>query len=594
MLSKYHFFPFLKWTSQVNSSVMRSDVIAGLTGAFVVLPQAIAFATIAGLPAEYGLYAAMIPAIIGALFGSSWHLVSGPTTAISIVIFTALSPLAEPSSTHYITLALSLTFLVGLFQLAMGLARLGMLVNFISNTVVIGFTTGTAVMILVSQLKNFFGISMPRGMNFLNTCLFFVQHLAEINFFPVIIGILTIFVSYLSRRYLKSLPYMIIAMCVGSGVAFLLNMEYGSAQTGLKVIGTISGGLPPLSMPDLSFNTLQTLAPVSFALAILCLTQAVSAARAIAIQTGQRLDNNQEFIGQGLSNLFGCFFSGYASSGSFNRTGLNYAAGAKTPFATVFASFFLLGIVILIAPLAAYLPYAVMAGVLFLVAFGLVDMKRIKQIWSAGFSERLVFLVTFLATLFVKIEFAIYIGIILSLIFFLHKTTHPIIRSMIPNADDSLRKFVPAYMPQQACPQLKFLRIEGALFFGAVNHVEQLILQYEQRSPEFKYIVIIGKGINFIDLEGAELLLQLTKHFRAKGGDLYLYSLRESVSDLLFQHDYIHKIGGKQQISNSKGLLIQEIYPLLDQKVCHKCTARIFKECGKEMSDAIYSMSPPE
>lgn len=585
MLSKYHFFPFLKWTSQLNAVVLRADLIAGLTGAFVVLPQAIAFATIAGLPAEYGLYAAMVPAIIGALFGSSLHLVSGPTTAISIVIFTALASLAEPGSAHYITLALSLTFLVGLFQLAMGLARLGMLVNFISNTVVMGFTTGTAVMIVTSQFKNFFGVSIPRGMNFLEASLFFVRHFDQIQFFPMFIGTVTIMISMLSRRYFKAMPYMILAMLSGSMIAFFLNQHYGENKTGLKLIGTISGTLPPLSLPDFGFETLQTLAPVAFALAILCLTQAISAARAIAIQTGQRLDNNQEFIGQGLSNLVGCFFSGYASSGSFNRTGLNYAAGAKTPLATLFASLFLLGIVILVAPLAAYLPYAVMAGVLFLVAAGLIDGQRIRQIWRAGFSERLVFLVTFFATLLIKIEFAIYIGIILSLIFFLHKTTHPIIRSMIPNRLDPLRKFIPAVQVNQACPQLKFLRVEGALFFGAINHVEQLILEQEQKTPEFKYAIIIGKGINFIDLEGAELLLQLTKHFQAKGGDVYLYSLRESVSEFLSVHQYIEKLGGKHKVLNSKGLLIQTIYPHLDQNVCARCSAHIFKECPRYQTE---------
>lgn len=581
MLSKYHFFPFLKWSTQLNAAVIRADLIAGLTGAFVVLPQAIAFATIAGLPPEYGLYAAMVPAIIGALFGSSWHLVSGPTTAISIVIFTALTSLAEPGSAHYITLALSLTFLVGLFQLAMGLARLGMLVNFISNTVVLGFTTGTAVMIVMSQFKNFFGIGIPRGMNFLEAIFFFIRHLDQVQLFPVLVGTCTIGISILSRRYLKSMPYMILAMLSGSVLAFFLNQYYGQHITALKLIGTISGSLPPLSLPDFGFETLQTLAPVAFALAILCLTQAISAARAIAIQTGQRLDNNQEFIGQGLSNLVGCFFSGYASSGSFNRTGLNYAAGAKTPLATIFASLFLLGIVILIAPLAAYLPYAVMAGVLFLVAAGLIDNKRIGEIWRAGFSERLVFLVTFFATLLIKIEFAIYIGIILSLIFFLHKTTHPIIRSMVPNQADPLRKFIPAVKPTQACPQLKFLRIEGALFFGAVNHVEQLILEEEYQTPAFKYAIIIGKGINFIDLEGAALLVQLTKHFQAKGGDVYLYSLRESVSDFLFTHHYTEKLGGQNKILNSKGLLIQTIYPHLDQTICAHCPAQIFKECPR-------------
>lgn len=395
----YRMLPFLRWWPSVNGSTTRDDAMAGLTGALIVLPQGVAFATIAGMPPEYGLYAAMMPAIIAALFGSSWHLVSGPTTAISIAVFASVSPFAHPGTPEFISLVLTLTFLTGVFQLILGLARMGVLVNFISHTVVIGFTAGAAMLIAGSQIKNFFGVGIPRGTPFFEILSLFVQHLQDINPYVTAVSVITLASGILVKRFMPKFPYMIAAMLVGSFAALFLNARYGVEVTHIKTVGALPSGLPPLSAPDFSFGALNQMLFPSLIITMLALTEAVSISRAVATKSGQHIDGNQEFVGQGLSNVIGSFFSSYASSGSFNRSGVNYAAGARTPLAAVFASVFLLIILLLVAPLATYLPDAAMAGILFLVAWSLIDFHHISLLPKISRQETIVLWVTLIGTL---------------------------------------------------------------------------------------------------------------------------------------------------------------------------------------------------
>ncbi|HEY0337971.1 MAG TPA: SulP family inorganic anion transporter, partial [Burkholderiales bacterium] len=331
-------FPFLRWWPRVNRVTLRADAIAGAIGAAVVLPQGVAFATIAGMPPEYGLYAAIVPAIVAALFGSSWHLVSGPTTAISIVIYSTMSTLAEPGTQVYIELVLLATFLTGVFQLAMGVGRLGVLVNFISHTVVVGFTAGAGLLIAGTQIQHFFGIPMERGMSFAESIYAFVTRLDTGKWHVAAVGLVTLVVGIAVRLRYPKFPYMIAAMIAGSLFALALEFAPGILLPGgIPTVTALPAALPQFSSPPFSLEALRKTASIAVAITMLGLTEAVSIARALALRSEQRIDGNQEFIGQGLSNILGSFFSAYASSGSFNRSGLNYEAGAKTPLASVFA-----------------------------------------------------------------------------------------------------------------------------------------------------------------------------------------------------------------------------------------------------------------
>ena len=340
--------PFLAWRHRVNRKTLRLDLMAGLVAAVMVLPQGVAFAKLAGMPPEYGLYGAMLPAIVGALWGSSWHLVSGPTNATSLMVFATVGALAVPFTPTYVALVLTLNLMVGLMKLGLGLARLGSLVNFISTAVVIGFTAGAGLLIIGAQLRNFFGISVPQEPTFLLGLRDFVTHLHETDPAVLAVGAFTLLAAIAGKRWWPRVPYMLTGIVLGALFAWVLGLlNIAHVQT----IGALPSAVPPLSLPDLSLQTWQTLAPIALALMVIGLSEAISSARAVALKSGQRIDGNQEFIGQGLANIVGAFTSSYPTSGSFNRTGANYEAGARTPLACVFSAILLLVIFMITAPM---------------------------------------------------------------------------------------------------------------------------------------------------------------------------------------------------------------------------------------------------
>ena len=577
--------PFLQWWPQLNRGTMKADVAAGLIGAIIVLPQGVAFATLAGMPPEYGLYAAMVPAIVAALWGSSFHLVSGPTNAISLVVFATMSPLAEPGSADYVRLVLTMTFMVGVMQLAMGFARLGTLVNFISHTVVIGFTAGAALLIIASQVKNFFGIQVPHGTMFFRIFGTLFSHLAEINPYVVFVGMITLVSGMVVRKWLPRIPYMIVAMIVGSLAAFALNQRYGAELTGIKTVGALPGALPPLSAPHFSFDTMRELISVAVAVTGLALTEAVSIARSIALKSGQRIDGNQEFIGQGLSNICGAFFSGYPSSGSFNRSGLNYEAGAATPLAAVFSAGFLVLVLLAVAPLAAYLPIASMAAILFLVAWGLFDFPHMRTIVHTSRAETGVLVATCVATLVMHLEFAILVGVVLSLMLYLNRTSQPQVRILAPDPDDPQRKFQALRPGQPECPQLKIVRIEGSIYFGAVNHVGEQLHDLAAKYPGQRHLLLMGKSMNFVDVAGAELLAEEARRRRSVHGRLWFYSVREATGAVLHQPEYLPAFGA-EAFFETKRSAIAQVVGELDPAICAACGTRIFEECASRPAPA--------
>lgn len=570
------FFPFLIWFRMLTGESIKADLMAGLTGAVIVLPQGVAFATIAGLPPEYGLYTAMVTPIIAALFGSSHHLVSGPTTAISIVVFSAISHYADPGSPEFVRLALTLTFLAGVYQFGFGLARLGSLVNFVSHTVVIGFTAGAAILIATSQMKHILGITIPKGESFLHTWVDIFSNIDHINIYLVAIAMLTLLVALLIKKFTPKIPNLLIGMVAGSFLALF----FGNYTDTIKLVGEIPAHLPPLSHPEFSLNIIRDLAPEAFAVALLGLIEAVSISRAVATKSGQRIDANQEFIGQGLSNMTGSFFSSYAGSGSFTRSGINYEAGAKTPLSAIFAAIILMFIVLLIAPLTAYLPVAAMGGVILLVAYNLIDFHHIKETLLFSRSESAILITTFLATLFLELEFAIYLGVLLSLIFFLAKTSTPYIPSLSIDVDETTgrRQLINIEKkPLKQCPQLKIIRIDMSIYFGSINQIQNRISQIVENEKIY-HILIVASGINFIDLAGAEALVAENQKLKHKGGGLYFVGLKASVYEFAARTNFIRKIGG-HHFFDSKSEAIRRIYYRLDKTICSSCRSQIFDEC---------------
>ncbi|MDH5542060.1 MAG: SulP family inorganic anion transporter [Nitrospinota bacterium] len=565
------FFPFLKWWHLVNRQTIFSDLFAGITNSFIVLPQGVAFAMIAGLPPEYGLYTAIVPPIVAGLFGSSLHLISGPTTAISIVIFSTVSPFAEAGTGEFIALVFSLTFLAGLIQFLLGIARMGTIVNFISHTVVIGFTAGAAILIATSQMKYCLGIPVPQGETFLHTWIYLIKAFPSLNLYDLAIALMTIALIIAVKKLNPRLPGMLIAMIIGSIATFLI----GAAEHDIRLVGSIPSHLPPLSNPFHSLEALKKLSSGAFAVAMLGLIEAVSIARSVAVKSRQRIDGNQEFIGQGLANIVGSFFSCYASSGSFTRSGINYTAGAKTPVSAIFAALSLALIVLLFAPMAAYLPIAVMGGIVLVVAYNLIDFHSIKIIIKAGKSESSVLLLTFLPTLFLDLEFAIYVGIMFSLILYLRKTSKPSMIMRVPDPNSERRPFV-TNLELPKCPQFKIIRIDGSIYFGSVNHIEHG-LEMMGSDPSTHHLLIVCSGINFIDIAGAEMLDKQCKHLAESGTQLYFYGIKAGVQNMLDKTGHLRAC--PEKFFTSKETAIATIIKRLDYDVCANCTHRIFIEC---------------
>jgi SulP family sulfate permease len=441
--------------------------------------------------------------------------------------------------------------------------------------VVIGFTAGAAILIATNQVKNFFGLAIPRGTSFFETWGTLFTHLHEIGPYVTTISVVTLIIGVLVRRFLPRWPYMIIAMLGGSILGIVLQ------QFGVKTISTVGAlpsVLPPLSMPDLSSDNLRELFSGAVAVTLLALTEAVSIARAMAVRSGQHLDGNQEFIGQGLSNLVGSFFSGYVATGSFNRSGLNYTAGAKTPVAAITAGVLLAAIVVLVAPFAAYLPNAAMAGVLFLVAWGLIDFHHISQIIRTSRAETAILLVTFVATLSIALEEAIVVGVMLSLVIYLSRTSRPQVVKRVPDPQHAKRKFTrnPA-LPE--CPQMKIVRVDGSLFFGAVNAVQETFRSFEKQTPSQKHLIVVASPINFVDVAGAEFLATEAKRRRAQGGGLYFIQLKTAVMKTLRKGGFMEAIGEENSF-RSKSEAIVGVFNKLDPQVCRNCPLRVFNECG--------------
>jgi SulP family sulfate permease len=414
-----------------------------------------------------------------------------------------VSHFADPGSAEYVRLVLTLTFLAGVFQLGLGLARMGAVVNFVSHSVVTGFTAGAAILIATSQLGGFFGLSLPRGGSFVATWGHLIRQLPEANLFVAGIGAATMLLALTCRRFCPKLPCLLLSLLGASALSFFID----GAGHGVRLMGALPASLPPLSWPLPDLTEVRLLVPGALAVAMLGLAEAVSIARAVAARSQQMVDNSQEFVGQGLANVLGSFFSAYASSGSFTRTGLNFESGARTPLAAMFSALLLSAIVLLVAPLTAHLPLAAMSGVILLVAVNLVDQHGIRHILRTDKSEAGVLVVTFLATLFVQMEFAIFCGVILSLLMYLKRTSHPNFVVLAPDQTNLRRPLVNVERQTvKECPQLKILRLDGSIFFGATTHISEELHRIMRTFPEQCHILIIGSGINFIDASGCHML----------------------------------------------------------------------------------------
>lgn len=551
---------------------LRPDMMAGLTVAVILLPQAIAFATIAELPPQVGLYTAIVGAIFGALWGSSDHIFTGPTNALSILVLSALEGIIPSGTAEFVIAAGVMAVMVGVFQLVMGLARLGILVNFVSHSVIVGFATGAGILIGIKQVQPLLDLSYPAA-NVLETLYGVVATFSETHLPTAALGIGTMLLIILMQRFTPRLPSALISMILASVVVFAFNLD----EAGVAVIGELPQNLPPPA--DLPFFDLELIARLSagaLAVGSIGLVQTMAIARSISAQTGQRLDSNQEFVGQGLANIASGFFSGYACSGSFSVTAVSFKAGARSPLAAIFASLFVLISMLVLAPLAAYLPRAALAGALILTASGMIDWKELSRIWSGTRADAVIMLITLVGTLFLDLEFAVLAGILISFAHYIMRTSTPRVRAVFP--DEEFR-----HLTHQRdgvhCPQLGIIEIFGDFYFGAVNHVEEEIMAHADRHPDQRFLLIRMNHVNHCDFSGIHMLETVVKSYRDIEGDVFMVRVDENVRHLMSTTGFDDYLGEENFLSEDEAIS-HIFYRVLDPAICiYECPVRAFKEC---------------
>lgn len=556
------FFPFLAWAGELkDKNVLRADVLAGITVALVLIPQSMAYAQLAGLPAYFGLYISFMPVMIAALWGSSRQLATGPVAVVSIMTATALAPVAL-NPEHYIALAMFLALLVGLFQLFLGIFRLGIVVNFLSHPVIVGFTNAAALVIGLSQLSKIFGVTMPGSASdhFMGRIWGVLDQIGDTHILTLAMGLGAFAILMGLKRYAPKLPGVLIAVAVSIIVSWLIKFE----ENGGMVVGKIPEGLPNLEAPLFSIDLVITLLPSAIVIALVGFMEAISIAKAMAAKTKDHIDPNQELIGQGLANIAGSFTQAYPASGSFSRSAVNLNSGARTGFSSVVTAIIVVVTLLFLTPLLYHLPNAVLAAVIMMAVFGLVNFKAVKHAWLANKHDGIASVVTFVATLGFAphLDQGIMIGAGLAIGMYLYRTMSPRIAFLGRYQDGTLRD-IRVHTDLPVDEKVVALRFDGSLYFANVSYFEEAILSAVADNPNAKFILVVGDGINELDASGEEVLHHLVTRLHDNSVQLVFSGLKRQILQIMDRTNLTQHIG-EQNIHATADQALEAIYQQLD------------------------------
>ncbi len=556
---------------------LPADLAAGLTVAAVAIPQAIAYASIAELPPHYGLYTAAVGAVVGALWGCSRHLATGPVNATSLLVLPVLLAVASPGTPQFLLAASTVAVMVGVLDLTLAFLRFGALVTLASRSVLIGFAAGAAVHIAVGQVRHIMGIDVPAMPELYRTASTIVTNVPSTNSISLALGLGTLGLLVFLKRLGSRLPAALLCIILAAVLVSLFGLE----ERGVRVVGAIPRSLPPPTwvttglMPDLQL--IRGLVVGSLAVAALGLIEAVAASQTLARMSGDRLDSNQEFFGQGLANVSVGLLSGYPCSGSFTRSALAQQSGARTHITGVVTGLTILVSMLIFAPWAHFIPRSAIAGVLLVVAWGMIDRKGILRVLHTSRSETAIMACTFAATLVLPLDFAVLSGVVFSLAFFVIKSSLPRVFQVVP--DPTFRHLV-RNPDLPVCPQMGIMNIRGPLFFGAVYHLEEELKHNLQNHPGQNILVLRMHGVDICDLSGIEVLESAVKTHRQLGGDVFLVRPREPVLDVMKNSGFLDETLGRDHILEQEGAIEYLFDKVLDPSVCiYECPHRIFAEC---------------
>ncbi|MFP5419004.1 MAG: SulP family inorganic anion transporter [Gammaproteobacteria bacterium] len=685
------YLPFLNWFP-LKSDDVKINFLAGLTVALVLIPQSMAYAQLAGLPAYYGLYAAFLPVAVGAMFGSSNQLATGPVAVVSLLTASALATLAAPGSTEFIALAIMLTLLVGLIQLALGIFKLGVIVNFLSHPVIVGFTNAAAIIIALSQLSKILGVSMARSESFINDIIGVFRQVGEAHWPTVAMGVGAMALMWGLKRYAPRVPGVLVAVVLTTVISWAVGFERNSsgsvaqvaepelraqvdkviaavaevdrlqaeiaaknvklnaaikasglesidavkldaevalAQLALKkaeadssdirqtlrrilvvrqvdgagktvalypvgkapdnveldtaryrirkvtrdgnfklvgggeVVGVVPQGLPPISAPTIDMDKLGALLSAALVISLVGFMEAISIAKAVASKTKQRLDPNQELIGQGAANIVGSFSQAYPSSGSFSRTAVNANMGATSGLSSVFTAIIVLITLLVLTPLLYHLPQAVLAAIIIMAVGGLVNIAAVRHAWRTHRHDGAAAIVTFVATLLFAphLDNGILIGAGLAIVLFLLRTMKPRVALLGRYTDGTLRDIkVNPDMPTSE--HIMALRYDGSLYFANVSYFEDAVLEGLAERPNAKYVLIVGDAINQLDASGEEVVHHLIERLKAGGVTLVFSGLKKQVLDVM-RNTSLFELVGQENIFSTEDQAITAIYERL-------------------------------
>ncbi|HPZ09352.1 MAG TPA: sulfate permease [Candidatus Eremiobacteraeota bacterium] len=534
----FSIFPLLDSLRNYSKEDFTGDLTAGLTIAVLLIPQGMAYAMIAGLPPVAGLYASIVPVAIYAIMGTSRQLSVGPVAIISLLVASSLAEL-NLTGDEYMVYAIVLALLSGLLLLLMGLFRIGFLDNFLSHSMISGYTSAAAIIIGMSQLKHLTGLKLQDHHIVFVTLYETIKQFNEINWITFITGIISIGIIYLLKNINKKIPGALIAIVLG-----MLTVYYGGLSASISVIGDVPKGFPPFRIQELDFKIISDLFIVALIIGVVGFMESISVAKAIATRTRHNIDANKELIGLGLANIGGSFFSAYPVTGGFSRTAVNYEAGARTGMASIITAVFIAITVVFFTPYLYYIPKVCLAAVIMVAVIGLIDIKGANHTFKVNRKDGYVLVITFLTTLLIGVEQGILVGVITSLALFIWRTARPHVAVLgkMPESDEIYRN-VERFPEAVTWPHIGILRVDASLYFANVRFLENKVIQLLSEKKEMKYFILDGSGINDIDASGEETLRGIVSNLKIQGCKFYIASLKGPVRDVLTNAGFYNFLG---------------------------------------------------
>jgi SulP family sulfate permease len=570
------FLPFLPWLKGYTRAKFRRDFGAGITVAVVLIPQAMAYAMLAGLPPVYGLYAAVVAPLIASMWGSLQQLSTGPIAILSLLVLTTLTPLADPGTARYIELALLLSFMVGILYLVIGIFRLGAVMSFISHSTVRGFTSAAAVIICATQIPSLLGISVHHHEYLFPMLYDILKGLSATHIPTLTVGLLAFAVIFVGKKYRATFPGGLVALILTTIPLVLFEWH----ERGIAAIGPTPPGLPRFQLPPLDFNTMGVLLGPAIVIALVSFAETYSVGKTISSGTKQKVDVNQEFIGQGLANLVGSFFQSYPVSGSFSRTAINFTSGAKTWISSVVATLGVIIALLFLTPYIAYIPKAALSALVISAVMLLFNPGQVFSLWKKNRHDGIVALSVFALALLTKPDYALLIGVVLSLVLFLWKTMHP--RIVRITKDPELNMFVNADVCQKpSCPQILELRPDNCIFFGNAEYtMEQIISRLDEQKTRIKYLLLDFESIAFIDISGVEELFRLLDELKKRDIEIAFLYVHLPVKKVLESTNFLYVVGEDRMLEKMSDA-IAYVFERLDHGYCRNvCPYKLFHECS--------------